>query len=103
MMYADSLNEDQEYLMITPPEHLRNFIELPSGEKVLYFRENEWVEFSTWLYTAVVNYTEETVVMAVKPLMEENKRLERQKKTWRWIGLGTSAVALLTTTFFLLK
>lgn len=95
-----------EPLMLELPPHLQKYLVLPSGEKVLYFRAIEWIEFSEYVYAYVQDLIEESVTVAVVPLLIEVAGLEAENAVLRrpqagdfWvkvlIGIGGVAVGVI--------
>ena len=88
--------------MLEPPEHLQKFGEC-DGERVLYFTEGDWAEFSALVYAWAEGVVNESVAVAVTPLLIENAGLKAEVKALRkprrgtlyWI-LGAAGAGLVT-------
>ncbi len=91
-----------EHPILEPPAYLQNWGVTESGEKVLYFTEAGWTEFSGMVYAWAEQVVEESVATAVKPLLVENAGLKAEVASLRkprrgtllWI-LGVGAAGLV--------
>jgi hypothetical protein len=87
---------------LEPPEHLQKFGDC-DGERVLYFTEADWAEFSALVYAWAEGVVNESVATAVTPLLIENAGLKEEVKSLRkprrgtlyWI-LGAAGAGLVT-------
>ncbi len=91
-----------EHPVLEPPEYLQNWGVTESGEKVLYFTEAGWTEFSAMVYAWIAQTIDESVAAAVKPLLVENAGLKAEvaslrkprRGTLAWIlGVGAAGLA----------
>ena len=88
--------------ILEPPEHLQNWA-VCDGEKVLYFTADGWTEFSGLVYAWAEGVVEESVAVAVRPLLVENAGLKAEvaalrkprRGTLLWI-VGVGAAGLVT-------
>ena len=89
--------------MLVPPPNLQNFLLLESGARVLYFDESGWIEFSALVQAWAEGVVEESVAVAVRPLLVENAGLKAEvaalrkprRGTLLWI-VGVGAAGLVT-------
>ena len=94
---------ETETPMLVPPPNLQNFLVLESGARVLYFDESGWIEFSALVQAWAQGVVEESVAVAVKPLLVENAGLKAEvaalrkprRGTLLWI-VGVGAAGLVT-------
>jgi len=88
--------------ILEPPEHLQKWA-VYDGERVLYFTDAGWSEFSGLVYAWAKQVVDESVATAVTPLLIENAGLKAEVKTLRkprrgtlyWI-LGAAGAGLVT-------
>ena len=78
---------------------------LPSGETALYFTENDWVEFSDWMFEKVMAFgmnvsaeTAKPLLVEIEGLKTEAELLKKQANRERWLlyGLGAATVGCFT-------
>jgi len=74
---------------------------LESGEKVLYFNEKDWIEFSDWIAEAELRHGLEISAETAKPLLVEIAGLQaeidilkKQKNRNKWLTYGLSVTAM---------
>ena len=85
--------QTEDPLILIPPPHLRHFTSL-DGAEVIYFGEDEWIEFSMLVYMTGFKMAEAAAAEAARPLLAEleEKRViidERRKGyIMTKIGLG---------------
>jgi len=102
MLCAMSYASTDEPDLLIPPPHLQNWGVTASGEKVLYFTEAGWTEFSAIVRQERKEAIEAAVAEAVKPLLVENAGLKAENASLRkprrgvllWI-LGVGGAALV--------
>ena len=102
MLCAMCLSAASEGMVLEPPEHLQNWA-VCGGEKVLYFTKDGWADFSALVYDWAAGVVEESVAVAVKPLLievaglkAENAALRKPRRgTLYWI-LGAAGAGLVT-------
>lgn len=67
---------------------------LDSGEVVIYFNEDEWIELSRLLWEDRIYTAQEAVKEAVIPLLAEKEELKRRARRGTLIGLGGIAIGV---------
>lgn len=93
-------------IVITPPLEMQHFAILDSGEEVIYFTRDEWMELSRLLWEERVTTAEEAVKEAVVPLIAQNEVLERESrenKIYKYGMFGAFSLALGATIWALVK
>ncbi len=99
--------QTEDPLVLIPPPHLRHFTSL-DGAEVIYFGEDEWIEFSMLVYMTGFKMAEAAAAEAARPLLAEleEKRViidERRKgyiMTKIGLGLGgAGAIGLAIYSF----